>query len=358
MNVLICVGENYRDFLPLNAYAQSVARNHFGTLHALHFCDSIDEMCDTSIFKNILSAQQCLIVLPKEKFNQVIEILQTQEMVESTIINTSCVEICHTKKNQSADTNVESKIYLMDLLSVKNGGFGESLQENLLYLYPLGIDAQSTQILLSGIAKEFGVCIKVLNSHSNLELLSAMNGDLYGFKVAIEENFSHKIFTTFNFAKSVIALLEARNFKITSAESCTGGLIAYQLTKESGASAVFDGGVISYANAIKEAWLEVSAENLARFGAVSEAVVRDMLNGALRLSGADFALATSGIAGPSGGSASKPVGTIYIGVKGIANGIEIEMIECLHFRGDRNFIQAQATLYAYLLFLKIFFENY
>lgn len=357
MNVLIGVGENYRDFLPLNAYAQSVARNHFGTLHALYFCDSIDEMCNASIFKNILSAQQCLIVLPKEKFNQVIEILQTQEIVESTMINTSCVEI-HTKKNQSTDANVESKIYLMDLLSVKNSGFSESLQENLLYLYPLGIDAQSTQILLSGIAKEFGVCIKVLNSHSNLELLSAMNGDLYGFKVAIEENFSHKIFATFNFAKSVIALLEARNFKITSAESCTGGLIAYQLTKESGASAVFDGGVISYANAIKEAWLEVNAENLARFGAVSEAVVRDMLNGALRLSGADFALATSGIAGPSGGSASKPVGTIYIGVKGIANGIEIEMIECLHFKGDRNFIQAQATLYAYLLLLKIFFENY
>lgn len=127
------------------------------------------------------------------------------------------------------------------------------------------------------------------------------------------------------------------------------------MTKESGASNVFDGGVIGYANAIKESWLEVSSENLESFGAVSEAVVREMLEGALKLSGADFALATSGIAGPSGGSASKPIGTIFIGAKD-RKGAEI--IERLHFKGDRNYIQAQATIYAYLLFLKVFLSNY
>ena len=354
MNVLICIGENYRDFLPLNAYAQRVARNRFGTLQTLHFCDSMDAMADIAILKNILNARQCLIVLPKENFSQAIKILQTQGIVESKAINANCVEI-H-QKHQNAEA--QSKIYLMDLLGAKNEDLSASLEGDLLYLYPLGMDAQSAQMLLSGIAKDFGVCVKVLNSDSNLEILSAINGDLNGFKAVIEKTFSYKIFATFNLAQSVIALLDAKNLKITSAESCTVVLIAYGLTKESGASAVFDGGVISYANAIKEAWLEVNAENLLQFGAVSEAVVRDMLNGALRLSGADFALATSGIAGPSGGSASKPVGTIYIGAKGIAKGVEVEVIERLHLKGDRNFIQAQATLYAYLLFLKIFFENY
>ena len=162
------------------------------------------------------------------------------------------------------------------------------------------------------------------------------------------------IFICKNLAKSIIKLLEYKNKTITAAESCTGGLIAHTLTKESGASAVFSGSVISYANEIKEAWLSVDSNNLKHFGAVSEAVVKDMLNGALYLSGADFALATSGIAGPTGGSEEKPIGTIYIGAKS-KNGVEI--IERLHFSGDRNFIQEQATLYAYLLFLKIFLKS-
>lgn len=110
----------------------------------------------------------------------------------------------------------------------------------------------------------------------------------------------------------VVELLVAAGKRVALAESCTGGLIAALLTEVPGASAVFEAGVVSYSNRIKQLTLGVARETLAAHGAVSEAVVREMAYGVLRLSDADLALAVSGIAGPGGGSADKPIGTVWI----------------------------------------------
>src|SRR5690606_33889662 len=96
------------------------------------------------------------------------------------------------------------------------------------------------------------------------------------------------------------------------AESCTGGLISAQLTGMAGSSQAFEGGLVTYSNAMKHAVLGVDQTTLNEHGAVSEAVVREMVAGALRISGADYAAAVSGVAGPGGGSADKPVGTVWI----------------------------------------------
>ncbi len=114
----------------------------------------------------------------------------------------------------------------------------------------------------------------------------------------------------------VIRELTARRLTVATAESCTGGMISHRLTNVPGASAVFWGGVVSYANAAKELLLGVSPALLAEHGAVSEPVVRAMAEGARRRSGADYALAVTGIAGPGGGSEGKPVGTVFIGLAG------------------------------------------
>lgn len=106
-------------------------------------------------------------------------------------------------------------------------------------------------------------------------------------------------------------LLES-GIKLTVAESCTGGLIASQITSEAGSSAVFEAGFVVYSNAMKQRMLGVSAATLDAHGAVSEATVRELVRGALRVSGSDIALAISGIAGPSGGSAEKPVGSVWM----------------------------------------------
>ena len=108
--------------------------------------------------------------------------------------------------------------------------------------------------------------------------------------------------------------LQERGMTLAVAESCTGGVIASRFTAMPGASAYFLAGVVAYQNSVKERVLGVEGETLARCGAVSEEVVRQMAEGVRRLTGADYGVATSGIAGPTGGSEEKPVGTVWMAV--------------------------------------------
>jgi nicotinamide-nucleotide amidase len=114
--------------------------------------------------------------------------------------------------------------------------------------------------------------------------------------------------------EAVVRLARAAGKTIATAESCTGGLVAGRITNVPGSSAVFRYGWVTYANEAKTAELGVSADLLARHGAVSEEVARAMAEGALRASGADIAVAVTGIAGPDGGTTEKPVGLVWFGV--------------------------------------------
>ena len=151
----------------------------------------------------------------------------------------------------------------------------------------------------------------------------------------------------FKYLKNKLSQL---NKKITFAESCTGGLIASNLTKIAGSSEVFDGSVVSYANKIKSKWLNVSENVLENFGAVSKECVEEMLEGVLKLTQSDYAIAVSGIAGPEGGSDIKPVGTVYIGVANKEN----KYIERIIFKGSRQEVQYQAMLYSIGLLIRKF----
>lgn len=113
-------------------------------------------------------------------------------------------------------------------------------------------------------------------------------------------------------AHCVVKLLEENNQTITTAESCTGGLIASNITRVSGSSKVFEAGYVTYSNKIKSNLLKVKQRTLLEHGAVSEAVVLEMAEGALQASEADWAVSVSGIAGPGGGTSEKPVGTVWI----------------------------------------------
>jgi len=136
-------------------------------------------------------------------------------------------------------------------------------------------------------------------------------------------------------AKHVLLQLSKHDLKITTAESCTGGLIASMITREAGASALFEAGFVTYSNAMKTKLLGVSEQLLNEHGAVSKAVVIAMAQGALARSSADLAIAVSGIAGPDGGSEDKPVGTVWIAWGDINN---IKSV-CLSMPLPRSYFQ-------------------
>ena len=211
----------------------------------------------------------------------------------------------------------------------------------------IGIDSLSAITLLSSLAQKNDVLLE--SSSLFVRATHTHKATLEAFMREVSALFGSKLVRGKNLAQTVIALLKATHQKLSTAESCTGGLLGYEFTRISGASEVFLGGVISYDNAIKEAWLGVDSHDLQSFGAVSEVVVSQMCKGVLRLSGADFALATSGIAGPGGGSAQKPVGLVYIGVQHRGEAAKVER----HiFSGNRTSVQKQAAQTAILILLR------
>lgn len=115
-------------------------------------------------------------------------------------------------------------------------------------------------------------------------------------------------------AEAVNTELRSRGFTLATAESCTGGMLAAAITSIPGSSDVFNGGVVAYSNEVKRNVLGVSGRVLALYGAVSEQTVRYMAEGVARVMRSDCAIATSGVAGPGGGTDEKPVGTVWIAV--------------------------------------------
>jgi nicotinamide-nucleotide amidase len=141
-------------------------------------------------------------------------------------------------------------------------------------------------------------------------------------------------------AERLIGLYKKAGLRLATAESCTGGMVAAALTDIPGASAVFERGFVTYSNDAKIDLLGVLPESLAAFGAVSAEVAEAMAEGALAYSLADIALSITGIAGPDGGSALKPVGTVYIGLAR-KEGARFHY-QCA-FDGDRDDIRRQAA---------------
>lgn len=136
--------------------------------------------------------------------------------------------------------------------------------------------------------------------------------------------------------------LRERGWMLTTAESCTGGLIAATCTELAGSSDWFERGFVTYSNAAKSELLSVPAALIKDHGAVSESVVREMALGALKHANAQVSIAVTGIAGPGGGSADKPVGTVWLGWA-----IQGQIVtECQQFAGDRAQVRAATVRYA------------
>lgn len=145
-------------------------------------------------------------------------------------------------------------------------------------------------------------------------------------------------------ARRLSGVLSANGRCVATAESCTGGWLAKVLTDVPGSSAWFGYGYVTYSNRAKRDMLDVTSDSLTRDGAVSERVVAEMAEGALRRSGADLAVAISGIAGPDGGSEQKPVGTVWFAWAVRASGPP--QVRGTQLRGDRDAVRRKAVAIA------------
>lgn len=134
------------------------------------------------------------------------------------------------------------------------------------------------------------------------------------------------------------AFLQKNKKTVATAESCTGGYIAHLITRVAGSSVYYKGGVVAYSNTVKEQLLGVNAADIEKYGAVSETVVKQMAEGVKRITGADYGMATSGVAGPGGGTEEKPVGTVWIGIATSEKTIARKFV--FSFTRERNIAKA------------------
>jgi len=148
--------------------------------------------------------------------------------------------------------------------------------------------------------------------------------------------------TNYKNVEKIIQKLSEQKQTITFAESCTGGRIVAAFTAISGASNVLNGSCVTYSNQIKHQWLGVELSVLEKYGAVSKECVSQMLSGIQKMAQSDYAIAVSGIAGPTGGTESKPVGTVYIGILTPQN----QEIYHYHFEGNREEVQERSVRFA------------
>ncbi|HEY5374861.1 MAG TPA: competence/damage-inducible protein A [Polyangiaceae bacterium] len=217
-------------------------------------------------------------------------------------------------------------------------------------LRTFGLPESEVNDRLAGIEVEFGVLIGYRATMPEIEVkVLARAATVEGAQaiaeraaLAVRERLGDEVVFgegKARFPEAVCQVLEVKGLTLALAESCTGGLVSELITAHAGASAVFRGGAVTYANDAKIALLGVSPALLARFGAVSAEVARAMAEGARRAFNADIALALTGIAGPSGGSEEKPVGLVHLAVSN-ADGVSDRRVV---FPGNREQVRRRAA---------------
>ena len=232
------------------------------------------------------------------------------------------------------ENNLKSQIYIKDIITY---GIGESVLETTVKdLFTEG------DIFYEFLVKDYGTLIRLQTKIENKKNVAKIVKKLYNriseFIIGEDdERIENTIFECLNSAEKPLT--------ISTAESCTGGMIASKLIEVPGISKNFIESIVSYSNEAKIKRLKVKKETLEKYGAVSEEVAREMLAGL----NTDIGISTTGIAGPGGGSKDKPVGLVYIGIK-VKDEVKVFKRE---LKGDRNKIRQRAMMHALYNLLKI-----
>jgi nicotinamide-nucleotide amidase len=358
--LLLFVGNKFILNTPLQDYIVREVEKKSGKLDGLLFFQESDNTLFLELERLLSQDVLLVLVTTRNTFSVVGKLLSTvtsdnQILKEKMLFPSQTVIFepdSYLLNYQNAQINV--------LVAVEGEKLPNILLENeertaIIHLFDE--EMESASAILTPLAQTYDVRIdytKIVPGWLLLRIQGRRYGNISQFITSSKQLLPRKIIAASNIITYIIEQLTHHQKKLTFAESCTGGLLAHYFTKESGASGILEGSLVTYSNALKANWLAVSDLNLENFGAVSREVVSEMTEGALNVSYADYALAVSGIAGPDGGSEYKPVGTVVIGVRSK----DAAEIEELFFEGDRNYIQEQSTLYAIKMLLLLDYDTF
>ncbi|WP_241761420.1 CinA family protein [Sulfurimonas gotlandica] len=330
------------------------------------FIDSITyfKESDNSLFlyleKELNTSDKLIIVTTKHNFSTIGKVICTVTSDNQVLKDNMLIP--------SNSSVFEDRSYLLEYKdSITNVLYIDEMQEmpeillhfeeNKAVVHIFDQSKDGVYAMLNPIAQTFEVKIDVvtlIDGWLRVDIVSKKYGNISKFINSAKQLLPRNLIAASNIIQYIIETLSRNQKTITFAESCSGGLLTYYFTKENGASKILDGSLITYSNSIKENWLAVEHDTLEEFGAVSSEIVKEMCEGALNVSSADYALSISGIAGDTGGTEFKPVGTVYIGASSKTHHSEMH----LRLDGDRNYVQHQSVLFAIKMLILIDKETF
>lgn len=294
------------------------------------------------------SAKNIYICVDKKNYATIAKMCSTLTQDSLQSINNHLVPSLSTFTKSGRSFSIEFKEFFISVFFIDDGLEIEPLLEsNFEYenIHIFNLDLESARIFIEPLGESLDLTLyfyELINGYVVCEVRSYNRYHIDEFLNSVSRLLEDKIIIAKDIVEYLIKRLSSNNQTLTFAESCTGGLLSYRFAKIPGCSNIFEGGIVSYSNRIKRVWLEVDESILNNQGAVSGECVEAMAKGALKLSGADFALSISGIAGPSGATPNKPVGTVFVCA---ASRGGIARVDRYLFKGDRELIQ-QKSVYA------------
>jgi len=353
---LIIVGKSLKINTLFLEYIDSQIALHVETPNQKIFLDKNESNLFETLENIINQSEQTLVVASSDSFNLISKIISTLsedvlELKDGTLIPTRA-------------TTYSTNSYLLEYQGKKVNILRAKENEKLPQIFLtckesstcfslIGLDEDSTKILIAPLADTYEIKLSstsIVEGWSFIEATTYKYGNLENFLKAVKSLFPDKFIENGDVLAHIVESLKNAKKTITVAESCTGGKIASMITSVSGSSEVFNGSIVSYSNRIKKTWLGVRDDTFKNHGAVSELCIREMLEGVSKRTSADFALASSGIAGPTGGTDEKPVGTVFIGARAKNGKI---LVEKVLLQGDRSYIQKQSSYHALRLLLHV-----
>lgn len=353
MNTLVTISKEFKLNDIFLSYIKREAKSNLTQIDRYEILDSIDELDIDDVFKS----DNMIFVIKDNLKERLFSILSKKCSVN--LISKDGLNLpsnLYTSSENSYVFNYEDRLINV-IIAKSNRKLPPFLLNNKKVsttLNVFGIDEDSINLLLSGVAKEYEADIysyEFVQGWSKVFVKAKNFGRISSFVDEAKDIFPDKVVATENIIEYIIERFSQNGKILAISESCTGGMLSSMFVKESGSSEIFEGGLVTYSNKIKNAWLSVKNENLEHFGAVSEAVIKDMLEGSIKVSGANLAVAISGVAGPNGGTVSKPIGTVFIGVRD--EEAQKELISRVNLDGDRNYIQEQACYIAIMMLLEV-----